>query len=95
MKISKKRAIELAIWEEETRNDGQEYEDGWDAKQQVIQEEAWKYWQENPGSMIATMFYDSVIHLNTNAEYKALQKFLGKRLFDVAVKHYLMRDHDT
>jgi len=94
MKIYKKRALELACWEQELRNGTNlPYEKNplWTWKDECEQE-GYQHWIDTPESMIATMAYDGYFH---GANLKKLKKFLGEKLYYAALEAYFVGDHDT
>jgi hypothetical protein len=91
MKISKKKALELACAEYELRNGywiPLEDDPEWTLEDEV-KKDGYDHWIKHPASMIATLRYDGYL------PDKAFEKIAGKKLMKAAEKCYWNRDHDT
>ncbi len=99
MKISKKRAIALAILEARIRADAGGYTEGSDKDIIDSLGDDWKPWRDYAPSMIATMLYDRVFpfqfYTASAADINKFKRKFGKRLWDAAIVSYLTGDHDT
>lgn len=94
MKLSKKKALELACWEWELRyGDWEPLEDepDWTLEDQVKQD-GYADWVNYPASTVATMRYDGLLD---NLNEKELKKLLGIKLYNAAMRAYFTGDHDT
>lgn len=91
MRISKKKALELAMLEWELRRgywEPLEDDPEWTLKDQ-IEQDGFDHWCTSAPNMIATLRYDGYL------PDKDFEKIAGKKLMKAAEKCYWNGDHDT
>ena len=93
MRISKKKAIEFAIYEEKHRRCGEGT--CTPIKEYVMNEDTWEPWVFNAPSMIATMICDGVFDFYDRQQVAKVSRKFGKKLWDAAIVSYLTGDFDS